>query len=349
MFPLESVTKALDHIESKLQLLPELADRVLSLEQSGAMKSDPPPGASRSGLGARVWAELAKNAELLQKTRSISLTIKAAGDPITTGSGRTIVSGPIGGPGLGVLGLQNALTRVGSGGVTALEYSRYTGKEGAAAQQATEGAAKAYVRPTHSVITQKAVTVAGLTKISRQAMTDQQELVSVVDTVLRREVAVALDVALCNGATDFTGGFEALATAYTSLIYTALVDAISEGVSMMQLAGFVPNAVALNPADWLAITVAKGTDGHYLSGAYLATMPQEMRALQVVLSPSVDAGKALLMDTAHCEMRVSDEFTVEIAYSNDDFEKNLATMRGETRIIPVFRSVGAARLITPKA
>ena len=55
--------------------------------------------------------------------------------------------------------------------------------------------------------------------------------------------------------------------------------------------------VVLNPADWLVVTTATGTDGHYLGGSYLGTMPMEMRGLRVSLSTSVDAGKALLIDT----------------------------------------------------
>lgn len=347
----DMLMKSLDTLEksihTKMQLLPELADRLLQLEQKGSQRQEGP--LRRNSLGASAWDELQKNADLLQKTGSLRMVVKAAADPVTTTSGRNIVVGGIGAPTGQVLGAQNALTIVDSGGVTALEYSRYTGVQGAAAQQATEGAAKAYVRADHTIITQKALTIAGLTKVSRQAMTDRAELMAVVETVLMREVGIRHDAILVNGGTDFTGGLETLATAYTSLLYTALVDAIAEGVATMQVAGFTPNVVVLNPADWLAVTVAKGSDLHYLSGAYLGTMPMEMRGLRVVLSPSIDAGKALLMDSTHIELRVSDQFTIEMAYSSDDFEKNLATMRGEMRVIPVFRSVGAARFITPKA
>lgn len=328
----------------------EQAERIVSLEQRGVLRHEPIEGAHKTSLGALVCAELEKNAELLAKTRSVRFEVKAAADPITTANGRNIVVGPVGGPGPSTLGIQLALSTVQAPMATAMEYSRYTGKEGGAAQQATEGAAKSYVRPTHSLVTQKALTIAGLTKLSAQAMSDRAELAAVVNNVLRREVDIALDAALTNGATDFIGGFEGLATAYTSLVYTAMVDAISEGVSTMQAAGFSPNVVVLNPADWLAITVAKGTaNDHYLSGSYLSAMPMEMRGLRVVLSSSVDAGKALLIDSAHCEMRISNIFTVEVAYSGNDFEMNLLTMRGEVRVIPVFRSTGAARLITPLA
>ena len=74
-----------------------------------------------------------------------------------------------------------------------------------------------------------------------------------------------------------------------------------------------------------------------------------MRGLRVVLSPSVAAGKALLIDSAHSELLTVEGFSVEVAYVDDDFTKNLVTIIGEVRVIPVFRTVGSARLITPKA
>lgn len=311
------------------------------------------PGASagHGTLGDRFLAEFEKHRSVFDQTRTLRLEIKnAATDPITTSSGRTIISDGVGAPSGGVLGLQNALPQRLSGGVTAVEYSRYTATQGAAAQQATEGSAKAAVRPDHTLVVQTGLTIAGYAKMSKQALNDSAELKRAVDVTLARSVGTALDVALVNGATGFTGGYEGLATAYTSLVYTGMADAVSEGVATMQIAGFNPNVVALNPADWLAAVVAKGTaNDHYLSGDYLGPLPMEMRGLRVVLSPSVDAGKALLMDSAHSELLVVDGFTVEVAYDGSDFTNNLVTVLGEVRVIPTFRTVGSARLITPKA
>ena len=121
--------------------------------------------------------------------------------------------------------------------------------------------------------------------MSRQALNDSAELKRSIDITLSRAVATALDVALTTGGTGFAGGYAGLATAYTSLVYTALVDAISEGVATMQTAGFNPDVVAVSPADWLGVVVAKGTaNDHYMSGNYLGAMPQEMRGLRVVLT-----------------------------------------------------------------
>jgi len=348
------ITKSLDKIETGLHeskaSQAELADRVLQLEQKGGDGYF--VGEHKSGgssLGDNFIKAFEDNRELFQKTRSVRLEIKAAGDAITTSSGRTIVSGGVGAPGANMLGLQNALTVLPASGTSAVEYSRYTGQQGAAAVQGGEGAAKAAVRPDHTLITQVAVTVAGFSKMSRQAMNDSAELRRSVDTTLTRSVNAALDVMLTTGGTGFAGGLAGLSTAYTSLVYTALVDAISEGVATMQTEGFNPDVVAVSPADWLAITVMKDTIGQYLSGAYLGAMPSEMRGLRVVLSPTVATGKGLLIDSAHCELKIVDAFSVEVGHVGDDFTNNLVTLLGEMRCIPVFRTVGAMRLITPKA
>jgi len=338
---------ALDAVEKKLDAN---AFRLLELEQKNSPALPGEFSTKADSLGAQFLKSFEANRELFEKTRSVRLEVKAAGDAITTTSGRTIVSGGVGAVAGNVLGFQNAISNRPSPSTTAVEYSRYTGQQGAAAQQAAEGDAKAAVRPDHSLITQTALTIAGYAKMSRQAMNDSAELKRSIDITLNRSVATALDVALVNGATGFAGGYETLATASTSLVYTGMADAVSEGVAAMQVAGFNPDVVSLNPADWLAIVVKKGTaNDHYLSGNYLGAMPSEMRGLRVVLSPSVDAGKALLIDSSHSELLVVNGFQIEVAYSGTDFVQNLVTVLGEVRVIPTFRTVGSAMLITPKA
>ena len=128
------------------------------------------------------------------------------------------------------------------------------------------------------------------------------------------------------------------------------MDALSEGVATMQTAGFMPDTVAISPADWLAICVAKASgSGEYLSGSYLGQLGENLRGLRVVLSPGVTAGKGLLIDSSQVELLVVEDLAIEIGTDQDDFTRNVRTVLGEMRVMPVFRAVGGARLITPKA
>lgn len=344
--------RARSDIEQIMEMQRELSDRLLGIEQKGTVWHDGAGNAGRASdsLGNKVWAEMKNNGELLAKTDKLRLTIKAAGDVTGTSSARVIQSGGVGAPSGMILGVQNAFPTRTIGPTSAIEYSRYTGIEGAAAVQAAEGDAKPAVRPTFSLITQSGITIAGYAKVSKQALTDSSEFQRAIDVTLRRSIGTALDSRLNAGAWGGAAGLLAHSTAYTSLVYTSLVDAASEGVATMQVAGFNPDTVVLNPADWLAICVAKASgSGEYLSGAYLAPLPELLRGLRVVLSSTVTAGKVLLADSSQLELLIVDDLTVEIGTSGDDFTNNVRTILGEMRVIPTFRAVGAARLITPKA
>lgn len=354
MGTIDVVMNSIDKLDGKLQgkfndfelKQREFADELMQLKQS---KGRPVlETKATNNIGSKVVEQFNNNKELFEKTKSVRFEIKAATDPVTTASGRNVISLGIGGAVGSVLGIQNGLPSRLVPGTTAIEYSRNTGvQQGAAAVQASEGDAKAAVRPTHSLITQTGLTVAGYTKMSRQSLSDSNELSAAIETTLFRSVSIALDTALVTGATGFTGGLAGLAVAVTTTA-TKLVDAVSEVVATMQLNGFEPDIVALHPNDWQIITTAKGTSNdHYLSGTYLGALTLALRGLRVILSPSIAAGKALVMDSRHTELVVSDAFTIEVAFSGDDFTRNLATVLGETRVIPVFRSVGSAILVTP--
>ena len=352
---IEMITKSLGRLEDTLNETHanqrELADRVLNLEQKGGLSRAEKVDQNAS-IGAQVIAGLERNIDLLQKTQSLRLEVKAASDVITPSSGRNLVAGPVGSPTDGlVLGVQNGLRTVPAAGASAVEYFRLTGIEGAAGVQAGEGAAKPAVRPGHTAIVQSALTVAGWTSVSRQAMGDSAELRHAIDITLKRELGKALDVALMSGnVTPAFDGLLTLATAVTSATYTKLWDAASEAQANMAVAGYLADTVVLAPSDWLGMQVAvNATTGDYFSGSYLGPLPESLRGMKVVVSPTMTAGKVLVLDSQQIELRVVDQMTVEIGYVNDDFTRNKATVLGELRVIPIYRAATAARLVTPKA
>lgn len=360
--PIEQINQGLDIIESKFRRSHdqletkqrELQDEILQLKQRGVMQpGNPAEGFATKGssLGAQVVKQIEANADLLQKTRSLRFECKAAGDAVTSASGRVIVSGGVGAPTQMPYGIQAALRRDPANGISALEYHRFTGIEGAAGVQAGEGADKPAVRPTHTAVTQAALTVAGWTVVSRQAMNDSAELMQAVDITLAREIEKAMDATMCGGNVNPAwAGLLSLATAHTSLIYGDLWDAASEAAATMMTGGFRPDVIGISPADWLAITTAKNpTSDDYYSGSYLAPLPETLRGMRIALSPSVTAGKCLVLDSGQIDARLVDQYEVTVGYTGDQFTQNLVTLLAETRIIPVYRSVGAARLVTPKA
>ena len=147
----EQIMKALDHVEAKFNEFTieqrTLADRLLQVEQKSTAPFE--RATKATGLGDAFVKQFEENKSLFEKTRSVRLEIKAAGDAITTASGRTIIGGGVGAIAGGVLGLQNALIARPAPNTSAVEYSRYTGQQGAAAQQAVEGDTKAVQLALH--------------------------------------------------------------------------------------------------------------------------------------------------------------------------------------------------------
>lgn len=343
-------TKIKDYATRTEEKTRELSEEILQLKQRGSMQPMDRPSTGGLTLGCKVWDLVNKNSDLLGKTGKLRLELKAAGDVTTTGTARSIMSAGIGIPAGMPIGVHAAMPSRLIGSMSAVEYSRFLAIEGGAAVQSSEGAAKAAVRPTFSLITQTSITVAGYAKLSKQALSDSAELQRAIDVTLKRSITTALDTLLNSGSWGGANGLLAHATAYTSLVYTGLADAASEGVATMQTAGFAPDTVAMSPADWLAITTAKAAgSGEYLSGSYLQPLAESLRGLKVVLSPTITAGKVLLIDSSQVELLVVEDLSVEIGTDSDDFTKNVRTILGEMRVIPTFRAVGALRLITPKA
>lgn len=300
-------------------------------------------------LGDEAADLFKQNADVFNKSGRLRLELKAASDPVTTASGRTIAMGGVGTPGGLILGLQNAMPTRQLIGTSALEYSRYTGLEGAAGVQANEGDAKAVVRPTHELITQAALTIAATTVMSRQALSDSQEMRRAVEITLNRACAATLDASLYNGtATPSWTGIGDLATEVFS-DFDNVADAVSDTVGVMQLAGFVPDAIVVSPSTWVEIMTARADSGSgvYLSGNYLGMTEPALRGLRVVLSASVPFNTALVIDSTHVELVTVQTPIVEVGLVNDQFQRNLVTMLLEYRVIPVLRTVGAVSLAIP--
>ena len=71
-------------------------------------------------------------------------------------------------------------------------------------------------------------------------------------------------------------------------------DAILAGIAAVANAGFAADAVAINPADFVAIATAKSTGGDYLLGPQAVTPSANLWGVKTVTSPNVPAGTAIV-------------------------------------------------------
>ncbi len=321
---------------------------ITELSQKGTNHGVTMPRANKS-LGDQASNLFEEFSDTFNKSGRLRLELKASGDTVTTTSGRSVMTVGVGAPSAMTMGLQNAFTGRDLIGTTAVEYSRFTGIEGGAAIQATEGALKATVRPSHTIINQTALTIAATTTMSRQAMSDSVELKRAVETTLARSCAAALDTALYSGSVSPAwAGFGALSTTLDS-DFTTLADAVSDVVGVMQLGGFMPDVVCVSPQSWVQIMTLRADSGSglYLSGNYLGMTEPLLRGLRVVMSNSVPLGSALVIDSTHCELVSVQNPVIEFGTINDQFSRNEISCLLEFRVAPVFRTLGCAVLATP--
>jgi HK97 family phage major capsid protein len=182
-------------------------------------------------------------------------------------------------------------------------------------------------------------TVAHWLKVSNQLLADAPAVAAYINLRLRDGIEQKIDseLLLGNGTTPNLSGLTdgGNFTAYTATSGDNLIDAISRAKYALWANGYTPDAVIVNPADWGAMEIAREGAG---TGAYLYGTPGQMAnnnpfGLRIVLSNNMPAGSFMVGAFGRSTMVYNREGTVvEMGYVNDDFTKNLVTIRAEARL-----------------
>lgn len=327
----------------------EIKDIKLDSERRSAMAGYPVEYGKGRSFADRATQTINKSIEQLDRHGSLRVEVKAAGDLITTANVANTQNVGMGAPSAMPIGLQFAGRAIESIGATSVEYSRYLGTEGAAGVQASEGATKAAVRGNWLLVNQPSITVAGYSNVSRQALHDTAQLNGAISNVMSNSLNKAVDDLLWSGSSGLFAGYVDLATTHQSTVFDVLVDAVAEGIAVMQEAGSNPTAVAVSPTTWVSITTAKASgSGEYLTGAYLGAPTKTMHGLPVILSLSVPNDRAVLIDANSVELVVTQNPVIEANYVNDGFIKNQAVLLIETRVAPVIKASAAVLYVMPE-
>lgn len=355
---IQLVTSALDNIERKFTeevdrmdcKQRELADEVLQLKQRGAL----PVGELLTTSGSpseRIARAIGSEAEILKKNRQIAFEVKSFIGSAAVGNSGNLsgIAAPV-----GVLhGVGTVLPMKPIGAMSSLKYTRenISLATGSAGIQAGEGTAKPWYQPGFQQITQEPLTVAALTKVSEQAIRNQSELVATVEALIKRDIALQIDqMVLLGSTTPAWPGLMALAVEDTSALWGERADAAMECQVTMEMLGSNPTAIMMAGTDWLQTALMENGFGMNKAGheRYLKEIERRIGSMRVGLSANVTTGKALLIDPLFVEIYVSQDATVSMAYVEDDFEKNLISLRVECEIIPVLRSTRGIRVSKPK-
>ena len=204
------------------------------------------------------------------------------------------------------------------------------------AAEVAEGAAKAETVLTFEDATVNIRTIAHFIKASNQILADAPALAAYIDGRLRYGVDLREDAQLItgNGTGQNISGMLASGnfTAFSPTTGDTALDSLNRAKYAIIGADYVPDGVLMNPADWGAIERLKTSDLAYVVGNPFGQIVPIVWGLPVVASNNMTAGSFLMADFFTSYEYLSRMSTVvDIGYVNDDFTKNLVTIRAEKR------------------
>jgi len=158
----------------------------------------------------------------------------------------------------------------------------YTAGGNAAAVQTAELADKAQSSVETSVVTQAIPTIAHWIETSKQVLDDAAEMKSLLDGILQGGLLDMVDKEVYKTLTT-AGNF----TAFAAVSGETAGDSVAKIAADIAIRGGTDIAVAMNPADYLAMTTKKAST----SGTYLG-MPENLASIVSAVA-AVPAGKLL--------------------------------------------------------
>jgi hypothetical protein len=195
-----------------------------------------------------------------------------------------------------------------------------------------EGAPKPEATLTFTPASAALETLAHWIQITRQALEDASYIQSLIETKLRRGLALKAEH---DAAAAIVAGWPAVG----AVTGTTLLEAIRVGIATVEDRGYRPNAVLMNPADWAALDIAvmvESVDG--------PARQQTFWGLRPVASSDVAAGTAYVGDFQSAvtlfDRGVSNVFLTDSHAAN--FISNVLVILAETRLKTVATELLAA-------
>jgi HK97 family phage major capsid protein len=230
---------------------------------------------------------------------------------------------------------------------SSVDYAVQTTRTNAAAPVA-EAAAKPYSDYVWSSATVVVRTLAHLAKITRQAMDDAPRLIGEIDSEMRYGLGYVEERQFLygSGVGQNLLGIVPQATAFASpggatIENATMIDVLRLAMLQGAVALLPPDGIVLNDIEWALIELTKTTEGAYLFSNPQGNVSPRMWGLPVVATPAMVAGDYLVGNFRQ-GATVYDRMGVEVLISTEnDFEKNLATMRAEERVAIAVKRPGA--------
>jgi len=181
-------------------------------------------------------------------------------------------------------------------------------------------------------------TIAWFVKVSRQMLADVPYIQQTIDQRLIYGVLKKEDHEILYGdglAGHIHGIMPQVAAMVIGTPPDNRIDELATAITSLTAAGYPPTGIVLNPMDWGGIQISKTPTGmYYLGGPPQAEAQPRLWGLPVVVTPEMTLADFLVGAFSSAAALFDRETaTTEISFENeDDFVRNLATIRAEERI-----------------
>jgi HK97 family phage major capsid protein len=228
----------------------------------------------------------------------------------------------------------------------AVQFVRLTAVERAAASQATRGGLKPYLTITASKETVNVETIAVLSKVTEQDIEDAPRLVGIINGEMQLDVRVEEERQIAWGTGD-NGQLEGIFDAGSGVaayefdraeVGDTLIDTIRRMRTDIILRNLQPTGVALHPIDWEEVELEKGSDSRYVWAVIQTVQGPRIWSMPVVESTAMENP-----NTGERRLTVADwmrgatlydrhDVRLAVGFVDDDFARNLRTLRAEERL-----------------
>ena len=192
-------------------------------------------------------------------------------------------------------------------------------------------------------------TIPAYMKASSQLWEDFAAFQSWIDARLLYSLSVAEELQLINGngvAPNLQGLLLVAINTATAVGGggSVLLDNLAAGIAATFARGYIVDGIVVNPGDWGKALSATVTGAGYLVGAPgVVASPLNLWGFPVVLSVAMPAGSYVVGQfNPYSQIFDRDTAAVEVAEQNqDDFVKNIVTVRAEERLAFAIYQPGA--------
>lgn len=240
-----------------------------------------------------------------------------------------------------------------------VRYVKHVSTGRAAASQASRGALKPFLTLAFEPETAEVETIAVLSKVTEQDIEDAPRLISIINDEMRLDVEVEEErqIAWGSGASgQIEGFFTAGITEFDrAAVGDTLIDTIRRIRTNLVMARVMPDGVAAHPLDWEEIELEKGSDSRYVwaviqtvQGARIWSMPVvETMGME---NPLTGARRLAVADWKRAiTLYDRNDVRLAVGYMDDDFGRNLRTLRAEERLALAVKRAYAAEYIEVQA